>query len=67
MSPSQPAPRLLTAEEVARRVGVKTSTVYAWISRKTIPHVRISARLSRIPEDELDAWLAARLVPSRTP
>jgi len=55
-------PRLLTAREVAERLGVRPGTVYSWISRGVIPHVRLSARLSRIPEDELDKWLAERLV-----
>lgn len=53
--------RLLTAAEVAQRLGAPTSTVYACISRHTIPDVRVTGRLSRIPEDELEA-LQARMV-----
>lgn len=56
-----PSIRLLTASEVATRLGVQTSTVHAWIFQRSIPHVRISGRLSRIP-GEVEVWLQARIV-----
>jgi excisionase family DNA binding protein len=41
---SQFAPKYLTPEQVAQRLGVTTSTVYAWISREEIQSLKIDKR-----------------------
>lgn len=49
--------RLLTAEELARYLGVSLHAVYAWSSRGVGPKVlRVGARLRYRPED-VEAWL----------
>lgn len=52
--------RLLTAREVAGRLGLSTETVLRWAKRGKLPAVYLSSRAIRFREDDLDAWLAAR-------
>ena len=47
---------LLTITELAARLNVKPSTLYAWASQDTIPHLKLG-RLLRFDPDEINAWL----------
>jgi len=49
--------RLLTAEEVAERLSVRTDWVWAQACAGRIPHVRLG-RYRRFRESALEAWLA---------
>ena len=51
--------RLLTAREVADRLGLTTETVLVWVRRGELPAIRLG-RAIRFREDELDAWLEQR-------
>jgi predicted DNA-binding transcriptional regulator AlpA len=52
---------MLTASEVANRLGYKTRpSFWAWVHREQPPHIRLSSRNIRFPEKALDAWLAKR-------
>ena len=53
---------LLTYDQAAHLVNVPTGTLYAWVSQRRVPHVRISARLVRFDREALEAWLKARRV-----
>jgi excisionase family DNA binding protein len=48
--------RLLTAEEVADRLGVRTDWVWAQARAGRIPHVRLG-RYRRFRESALEAWV----------
>jgi excisionase family DNA binding protein len=48
--------RLLTAEEIAERLGVKTQWVWAQARAGRIPHVRLG-RYRRFRESAVEAWL----------
>lgn len=48
--------RLLDAKETACRLGVKLSTIYSWVSRRQIPHVKVRGSL-RFRPSALEAWL----------
>src|SRR5205807_4262345 len=48
--------RLLTAEEAADRLGVRTEWVWAQARAGRIPHVRLG-RYRRFRESALEAWL----------
>jgi excisionase family DNA binding protein len=50
---------LLTIQEVAERLNLKPSTLYAWAAQGTIPHLKLG-RLLRFDPDEIDAWLHDR-------
>ena len=48
--------RLLTAEEIAERLGVKTQWVWAQARAGRIPHVRLG-RYRRFRESAIEAWV----------
>ncbi len=49
--------KLLTAEELADRLGVKLSTIYKWTHEGRIPRVQ-NIRLLRFREKDIEAWLS---------
>lgn len=53
---------LLSAEQVAERLGVNKDTVWLWMRSGQIPYVQVSRKLRRIDEADLDAFLASRKV-----
>jgi excisionase family DNA binding protein len=48
--------RLLTADEIAERLGMKTEWVWAQARAGQIPHVRLG-RYRRFRESAVEAWL----------
>ena len=57
-------PQLIDAEQLSLILGVKDGTIYDWVSRGKIPHVRLE-RLIRFDMDEINAWLQERKVTPR--
>lgn len=55
----------LTYQQVATYLNVKIGTVYSWVARGEIPHVRLGRRVVRFPKAEIQKWMAARLMPCR--
>ncbi len=49
---------LLTVKEVAARLQVKQSTVYAWASQGKIPCLKVNGAI-RFEADDIEAWLKA--------
>ena len=49
--------KLLTAEEVAELLGMKTDWVWAQARKGLIPHVRLG-RYRRFRESAIEAWLS---------
>ena len=58
--------RLLTAEEVAERLGVRTDWVWAQARAGRIPHVRLG-RYRRFRESALEVWIAGLEAASTKP
>jgi excisionase family DNA binding protein len=58
--------RLLTAREVAERLGVFPGTVLRWVRRGELPAIRLPGGALRFSERALDEWLAARTVGADT-
>jgi len=48
---------LLTPREVAERLSVSTRTIYTWLDEGRLPCVKLSERVTRIPERAVDALL----------
>ena len=48
--------RWLSVEEIAKYLGVSKDTVYAWISKRSMPAHRIG-RLWKFKIDEIDEWV----------
>ena len=49
----------LTVREAARFLGVSPQTVYAWVERRQIPHLRVMGRNIRFLRSELTAFRAS--------
>ena len=54
---------LLTIKEVATRLQIKPSTLYAWAAQGRIPCFKLHG-LVRFRREELDQWLESRRSPS---
>jgi len=48
----------LTVRDAARFLGVSTQTVYLWVERKQIPHLRVMGRNIRFLKSELEPFRA---------
>jgi excisionase family DNA binding protein len=57
---------LLTAREVAERLGVFPGTVLRWVRRGELPAIQLPGGALRFSETALDEWLAARSVGADT-
>ena len=51
---------LLTYSQLSERLSVPVGTLYAWVMKNRIPYIRLSVRVVRFDEAEIDAWLAAQ-------
>jgi excisionase family DNA binding protein len=49
----------LTVREAARFLGVSPQTVYLWVERKQIPHLRVMGRNIRFLKSELGPFRAS--------
>jgi excisionase family DNA binding protein len=58
--------RLLTAEEIAERLGVKTQWVWAQARAGRIPHVKLG-RYRRFRESAVEAWICRLEADSTSP
>ena len=47
---------LLTINDLAERLRIKPSTLYAWVAQGKIPHLKIH-RLIRFESAEIDRWV----------
>lgn len=56
---------LLTRQQAAERLSVNLRTLDGMIRRGSLPAYRIGARLVRIDEEALDAYLSGHLVAPR--
>lgn len=52
--------RLLTAREVAERLGVSPATVLRWTRQGVLPGFRLPSGALRYRESAIEAWLAER-------
>jgi excisionase family DNA binding protein len=55
------APELLTREQAAEYLGIKTQTLAAWAvtGRYNLPCIKVG-RLAKYRREDLDKWLASR-------
>jgi excisionase family DNA binding protein len=52
----------LSYAEASHLLGVKTGTLYSWVSRRMIPFVRLSPRVVRFRRTDLEEWLSSKSV-----
>ena len=51
--------RPLTVREAAKYLGVSPQTVYVWVERKAIPHLRVMGRNIRFLKSDLETFRAS--------
>lgn len=56
---------MLTVSEAARRLGLKESTVRAWILARRITYVKVGRRSVRIPAEAIEKFIAKNTIPAR--
>ena len=49
----------MTVREAAKFLGVSPQTVYLWVERKQIPHLRVMGRNIRFLKSDLDSFRAS--------
>lgn len=54
--------RLVGYQAAADFLGIKVTTLYTHVFKKSVPHIRLNSRSVRFDLDELDRWLEARKV-----
>lgn len=47
----------INIDEVAEYLGVKTSTIRAWIKKKNMPSHRVGGKLLKFKRSEIDEWV----------
>jgi excisionase family DNA binding protein len=58
-SPTVADERPLTVREAAKFLGVSPQTVYLWVERKQIPHLRVMGRNIRFLKSDLEPFRAS--------
>jgi excisionase family DNA binding protein len=61
----QVARGMLTVHEAAQELGLRPSTVRAWLLRRKLGFIRLSARCVRIPRSEIERIINDGSVPAR--
>lgn len=51
--------RPMTVREAAKYLGVSPQTVYVWVERKAIPHLRVMGRNIRFLRSDLETFRAS--------
>jgi excisionase family DNA binding protein len=49
----------LTVKEAAKYLGVSSQTVYLWVERRQIPHLRVMGRNIRFSKSDSDSFRAS--------
>jgi len=60
----QVARGMLTVEQAARELGLKESTIRAWLLRRKISFVKLG-RCVRVPREEVDRLIKENTIPAR--
>jgi excisionase family DNA binding protein len=58
--------QLLTVKQAADALGLKVSTIRAWVSRRKLPRVSCG-RAVRIPAEAIAAFIERNTIPAREP
>ena len=56
--------QMLTVEQAAERLGLRVSTVRAWVLRRKISYAKIG-RAVRIPEKEIERIIQENTIPAK--
>lgn len=59
-------PRYAGYSELSEAIHIPVGTIYGWVRRGFIPHLRLGPRLIRFDLDEVSDWLKSRQVKATT-
>ena len=59
-----PDKELFTYREVSELLNVRLGTLYSWVGRRQIPHLRLGPRVVRFSSTQIQQWLQSRSVSS---
>lgn len=48
---------ILTTEQVAKILSVDVTTIYGLVKKKIIPHVKLTGKILRFKENEIQKWI----------
>lgn len=66
MTQESPAKKWMSVQETAEYLGLKPSTLYAYISDRRIPYHKIpGSQLVKFRADEIDGWLSSGRVETK--
>ena len=51
--------------EAAQLIGIAVGTLYSWVHKRQVPHIRLGSRLVRFSENELVRWLSDKQIEER--
>jgi excisionase family DNA binding protein len=54
--------KLLDVDELSAWLGIEKSTIYAWTSKKNIPHIKLGQKVLRFRLNEVLDWLSEKSV-----
>jgi excisionase family DNA binding protein len=57
--------KLLTVKQAGEALGLKPSTMRAWVLRRKIGYVRVGSRAVRVPLAEVERLIAEGTIPAR--
>lgn len=49
--------QLLTIDDIAEKLQVKKSTIYSLVHKNRIPHIKLTGKLLRFRETEIQEWI----------
>lgn len=53
---------MLGYRDAAALLGVPLGTLYSWVSKRCVPHIRLGPKLVRFSRDDLAQWIQSRRV-----
>jgi excisionase family DNA binding protein len=56
---------LLSPIEAAQALGVKLSTIRAWVLHKRLPYIKLGGKLIRFRKTDIEKFVSANVVPAR--
>jgi excisionase family DNA binding protein len=51
---------------MAERLRVRKNTIYAWVTRREIPFVKLPGNTTRFPKRAVEVWLQKRLASGKS-
>lgn len=55
---------IINIQELSKKLNISTSGIYAWVSQKKIPYVKVG-HLIRFDSDDIDEWLKQKKIKPR--